>query len=93
MIQEIKYNNQLLAIIISNTYSESGIQFFTPDDFSQQIINGIFPVAVFRTDVDDTFGWIGADGEILSENRINAGRNRAVFRHENICHSLRSDVE
>ena len=37
MIQEIKYNNQLLAIIISNTYSESGIQFFTPDDFSQQL--------------------------------------------------------
>ncbi len=37
MIQEIKYNNQLLALIISNKYSEPGIHFFTPDDFSQQL--------------------------------------------------------
>lgn len=37
MIQEIIHNNKLLAIIISNKYSESGIHFFTPDDFSQQL--------------------------------------------------------
>ncbi len=37
MVQEIKFNNQLLAIIISNKYSEQGIHFFTPDDFSQQL--------------------------------------------------------
>lgn len=37
MIQEITYKQQLLAIIISNNYSESGIHFFTPDDFSQQL--------------------------------------------------------
>jgi len=37
MLQEIKHNNQLLAIIISNRYSEPGIHFFTPDDFSQQL--------------------------------------------------------
>lgn len=37
MIQEIKHNNQLLAIIISNKYSETGIHFLTPDDFSQQL--------------------------------------------------------
>ena len=37
MIQEIKHNNQLLAIIISNRYSAPGIHFFTPDDFSQQL--------------------------------------------------------
>lgn len=37
MIKEIIHNSQLLAIIISNRYSESGIQFFTPDDFSQQL--------------------------------------------------------
>ncbi|NWJ51796.1 MAG: hypothetical protein HXX14_13125 [Bacteroidetes bacterium] len=37
MPQEIIYNNQLLAIIISNKYSEPGIHFFTPDDFSQQL--------------------------------------------------------
>jgi len=37
MIQEIKHNNCLFAIIISNRYSEPGIHFFTPDDFSQQL--------------------------------------------------------
>ena len=37
MIQEIKHNNQLLSIIISNKYAEPGIHFFTPDDFSQQL--------------------------------------------------------
>lgn len=37
MIQEIKHNKQLLAIIISNKYSEPGIFFFTPDEFSQQL--------------------------------------------------------
>ena len=37
MIQEVKYDNQLLAIIISNKYSDQGIHFFTPDDFSQQL--------------------------------------------------------
>ena len=37
MLQEIRFNNQLLAIIISNKYSEPGIHFFTPDDFSQQL--------------------------------------------------------
>jgi hypothetical protein len=37
MPQEIKHNNQLLAIIISNKYAEPGIHFFTPDEFSQQL--------------------------------------------------------
>jgi len=37
MLKEIKHNNQLLAIIISNQYAESGIHFFTPDNFSQQL--------------------------------------------------------
>lgn len=37
MPQEIKHNNQLLAIIISNKYVEPGIHFFTPDEFSQQL--------------------------------------------------------
>lgn len=37
MIQEIKHDNQLLAIIISNKYIEPGIHFFTPDEFSQQL--------------------------------------------------------
>jgi len=37
MLKNITYNNQLLAIIISNKYNEPGIKFFTPDDFSQQL--------------------------------------------------------
>ncbi len=37
MIKEIKYKNQLLAIIITNRYSEQGVHFFTPDGFSQQL--------------------------------------------------------
>ena len=36
MIEEIKFNNEILAIIIDNKFSEEGISFFTPDDFSQQ---------------------------------------------------------
>lgn len=37
MIKEIKYNGQLLAIIISHLYQKDGISFFTPDDLSQQV--------------------------------------------------------
>ena len=37
MIEQITHNNQILAIIIKNNYTNSGITFFTPDDFSQQL--------------------------------------------------------
>jgi len=37
MINQIIHNNQLYAIIIKNSYSKEGIEFFTPDDFSQQL--------------------------------------------------------
>ena len=37
MFKEIKHNNKILALVISNEYSESGINFFTPNDFSQQL--------------------------------------------------------
>ncbi len=37
MIQQIKHNNRLLAIIIPKEYKDEGIQFFTPPDFSQQL--------------------------------------------------------
>ncbi len=37
MIDSIINNGQLLAIIISKRFSEPGINFFTPDDFSQQL--------------------------------------------------------
>lgn len=37
MVEEIKFNNEILAIIINNSFSKDGISFFTPDDFSQQL--------------------------------------------------------
>lgn len=37
MIEEIKYQEQLLAIIISNKFDERGIHFFTPNELSQQL--------------------------------------------------------
>ena len=37
MIKKIYDGDTLLAIIISHKFSEPGIHFFTPDDFSQQL--------------------------------------------------------
>jgi len=37
MVYEIKYNNKTLAIIIKNNYSKDGVEFFTPNDYSQQL--------------------------------------------------------
>lgn len=37
MIERIKHNNAILAIIIRADYKEEGIAFFTPGDFSQQL--------------------------------------------------------
>ncbi|MDJ0795481.1 MAG: hypothetical protein QNJ51_01390 [Calothrix sp. MO_167.B12] len=37
MIEEITYHNQLLAIIVSHHFNKTGIQFFTPDELSQQL--------------------------------------------------------
>jgi mannose-6-phosphate isomerase-like protein (cupin superfamily) len=37
MIENIKHNNALFAVIIYHTYRESGLHFFTPSDFSQQL--------------------------------------------------------
>ena len=37
MFQEITHNNELLAIIVSNTFNKEGINFFTSDDLSQQL--------------------------------------------------------
>lgn len=37
MIKEIKHNDKILAIIIKNNYSKEGVEFFTPNDFSQQL--------------------------------------------------------
>lgn len=37
MVEHVKSGEQLLAIIISSKFTKKGIEFFTPDDFSQQL--------------------------------------------------------
>lgn len=37
MIQRITHNDKLLSIIIRRDFEKNGIEFFTPDDFSQQL--------------------------------------------------------
>jgi len=37
MIENVKYKDQLLAIIIRADYRKEGISFFTPSNFSQQL--------------------------------------------------------
>lgn len=44
MIQEITYQSQLLAIIVSHRFNEPGIHFFTPNELSQQLAYMHHPV-------------------------------------------------
>lgn len=44
MIEEIKHNDTVLAIIIREGFKADGIAFFTPDDFSQQLAYMHHPV-------------------------------------------------
>jgi len=37
MVEQINHQGKLLAIILRANYSADGIQFFTPNDFSQQL--------------------------------------------------------
>ncbi len=37
MMHQVIHENKLLAIIVSRNFSESGVHFFTPDHFSQQL--------------------------------------------------------
>ncbi|MCB5267004.1 MAG: hypothetical protein LHW46_02700 [Candidatus Cloacimonetes bacterium] len=37
MIENVIYNEKLLSVIIRAEYKSDGIEFFTPDDFSQQL--------------------------------------------------------
>ena len=37
MVEYIKYQEKVLSIIIRNSYSKNGIEFFTPKDFPQQM--------------------------------------------------------
>jgi len=44
MIERIEEKGELLAIIIRQSFSEPGVHFFTPDDFSQQLAYMKHPV-------------------------------------------------
>jgi mannose-6-phosphate isomerase-like protein (cupin superfamily) len=37
MLEQIKHNSELVAIIVRNDFSGTGVHFFTPDEFSQQL--------------------------------------------------------
>ena len=37
MIEKIEYDNEEYALIVKNNYSQEGIQFLTPDHYSQQL--------------------------------------------------------
>ncbi len=37
MIEPVHYNDQMLALILRANFHADGIQFFTPDEFSQQL--------------------------------------------------------
>lgn len=37
MIEKVEVNGKILAIIIPADFKKAGIEFFTPDDFSQQL--------------------------------------------------------
>lgn len=37
MVEKVIHGNQLLSVIIRTNYFKDGIEFFTPDDFSQQL--------------------------------------------------------
>ena len=37
MIEQITHNNKILAIIIRNSFSKEGIEFFTPNDNALQV--------------------------------------------------------
>lgn len=37
LVQQITYKNRVLALIISSDFSQPGIHFFTPNNFSQQV--------------------------------------------------------
>ena len=37
MIEYVKNNDEILAIIVHSIFNKQGVHFFTPDDFSQQL--------------------------------------------------------
>ena len=37
MVEEIRLNQEIIAIIIRNEFQEEGLKFYTPNEFSQQL--------------------------------------------------------
>lgn len=37
MVEQIKHNKEILALIIRNSFSKEGIEFFTPNDYALQV--------------------------------------------------------
>lgn len=37
MVEDVRHNGELMAVILRRGFNEAGIHFFTPDDFSQQL--------------------------------------------------------
>lgn len=37
LLEEIKFENRVLALIIRNEYKSQGVEFFTPNEYSQQL--------------------------------------------------------
>ena len=44
MIEKIEHNSRVLAILVHSGFKESGIHFFTPNDYSQQLAYMSHPV-------------------------------------------------
>ena len=37
MVEQVKHKNEILALIIRNSFKKEGIEFFTPNDYSLQV--------------------------------------------------------
>lgn len=37
LVKKIEFDGKIFAVIIKNNYSKDGVEFFTPNDFSQQL--------------------------------------------------------
>lgn len=82
MIQQITHNDILLSIIIRQKFEKDGIEFFTPDDFSQQLAymkrpeNYVIPPHVHNT----VMRQVELTQEVLF---IKSGKVRIDFYDEN----------
>ena len=85
MLEKIVHDNKILSIIIRKNFGKQGIEFFTPDDFSQQLAymkrpkDYIIPPHVHNTIVRE----VQYTEEVLF---IKSGRVRVDFYDDNKCY-------